>query len=518
MRRSTAPGEKRALYSCRYLRCCGGVEEERQQHVVGVGIGHDRRLGREDLDLLQGVALVVEAGQHPVTTALDVVPEGRALLADLVPLLEVRVHRAGLADVGAQDRHAARTVTGGNRRHQGPPRRFVVAALRLGSNPIPHDEPCQRSATNLEISHDELLTFADGCIEVREVPSRRSRQRCASVRVRDARTGQRLQRLRGQSPISALTQTHRGKRCSKHTESVDTGSPRRRSSPPDCSSPLAAATTPAAAAPQPAAANSTASTTGGSHATVDQPPPAAATLPPSSSKYQTAPDRDRPDGGALEEAGSEEGHVHRLRRPIVCRPQRLSQRSGHGARLGVHVDQRSGDRLRLGRSAGDRHAAGLHRRHRHRRGRVPAAVRRDEVGRHPVLHVLRDRRASRARTTTSTPTATTRRQRRQYSKVLVDWIINDSGGKANGLVVNLPAFPILSAQADGAKAAVRQLQRVHREVARSHARRPDQRRNGERHHLLPAVEPRHRLPLPHLQRLRARAWPRHLRAPVSPTR
>ncbi len=40
----------------------------------------------------------------------------------------------------------------------------------------------------------------------------------------------------------------------------------------------------------------------------------------------------------------------------------------------------------------------------------------------------------------------------QYSKVLVDWIINDSGGKANALVVNLPAFPILSAQADGAKA------------------------------------------------------------------
>jgi ribose transport system substrate-binding protein len=39
----------------------------------------------------------------------------------------------------------------------------------------------------------------------------------------------------------------------------------------------------------------------------------------------------------------------------------------------------------------------------------------------------------------------------QYSKVLVDWIINDSGGKANTLIVNLPAFPILSAQADGAK-------------------------------------------------------------------
>jgi ribose transport system substrate-binding protein len=38
-----------------------------------------------------------------------------------------------------------------------------------------------------------------------------------------------------------------------------------------------------------------------------------------------------------------------------------------------------------------------------------------------------------------------------YSRVLVDWIINDSGGKANALVVNLPLFPILSAQADGAK-------------------------------------------------------------------
>jgi len=41
----------------------------------------------------------------------------------------------------------------------------------------------------------------------------------------------------------------------------------------------------------------------------------------------------------------------------------------------------------------------------------------------------------------------------QYSKVLVDWIVNDSAGKANALIVNLPAFPILSAQADGAKAA-----------------------------------------------------------------
>ena len=40
-----------------------------------------------------------------------------------------------------------------------------------------------------------------------------------------------------------------------------------------------------------------------------------------------------------------------------------------------------------------------------------------------------------------------------YSKVLVDWIINDSAGAANALVVNLPAFPILSAQAEGASAA-----------------------------------------------------------------
>ena len=39
-----------------------------------------------------------------------------------------------------------------------------------------------------------------------------------------------------------------------------------------------------------------------------------------------------------------------------------------------------------------------------------------------------------------------------YSKVLVDWIIDDSGGAANTLVVNLPLFPILQAQADGAKA------------------------------------------------------------------
>jgi ribose transport system substrate-binding protein len=40
-----------------------------------------------------------------------------------------------------------------------------------------------------------------------------------------------------------------------------------------------------------------------------------------------------------------------------------------------------------------------------------------------------------------------------YSKVLVDWVINDSAGAANALVVNLPAFPILSAQAEGALAA-----------------------------------------------------------------
>ena len=91
-----------------------------------------------------------------------------------------------------------------------------------------------------------------------------------------------------------------------------------------------------------------------------------------------------------------------------------------------------------------------------------------------------------------------------YSKVLVDWIINDSAGTANALVVNLPAFPILSAQADGAKAALEACTRLHREVARPDARRSDQRRNGERDHLLPAVEPRRQLPLPHVQRFRAR--------------
>ena len=48
-----------------------------------------------------------------------------------------------------------------------------------------------------------------------------------------------------------------------------------------------------------------------------------------------------------------------------------------------------------------------------------------------------------------------------YSKVLVDWIINDSAGAANALVVNLPAFPILSAQADGAEAAFADVQRLH---------------------------------------------------------
>jgi len=39
-----------------------------------------------------------------------------------------------------------------------------------------------------------------------------------------------------------------------------------------------------------------------------------------------------------------------------------------------------------------------------------------------------------------------------YSKVLADWIIDDSGGSASTLVVNLPAFPILDVQAEGARA------------------------------------------------------------------
>ena len=39
-----------------------------------------------------------------------------------------------------------------------------------------------------------------------------------------------------------------------------------------------------------------------------------------------------------------------------------------------------------------------------------------------------------------------------YSKALSDWIITDSDGSANVLIVNLPAFPILDAQAEGAKA------------------------------------------------------------------
>ena len=48
----------------------------------------------------------------------------------------------------------------------------------------------------------------------------------------------------------------------------------------------------------------------------------------------TGADGDRPDRGALEDARSEEGHLHRLRRPVVCRPQRLPQGGGHGASVG----------------------------------------------------------------------------------------------------------------------------------------------------------------------------------------
>ena len=48
-----------------------------------------------------------------------------------------------------------------------------------------------------------------------------------------------------------------------------------------------------------------------------------------------------------------------------------------------------------------------------------------------------------------------------YSKVLADWIIDDSGGAANAVIVNLPAFPILDAQAEAAEAAfAEQLPRV----------------------------------------------------------
>jgi ribose transport system substrate-binding protein len=40
-----------------------------------------------------------------------------------------------------------------------------------------------------------------------------------------------------------------------------------------------------------------------------------------------------------------------------------------------------------------------------------------------------------------------------YSDVLASWIIDHSGGSANTLIVSLPAFPILEAQADSASAA-----------------------------------------------------------------
>ena len=106
-------------------------------------------------------------------------------------------------------------------------------------------------------------------------------------------------------------------------------------------------------------------------------------------------DRDRPNRGALEAARPQEGHLHRVRRSLLCRSGRLPQGCNHGARVGIHLDQRSADRLRLRRATGDRHAAGLHRRHGYRRRRLPAAVRRHEGGRHPLLHVLRDRRAGR---------------------------------------------------------------------------------------------------------------------------
>jgi ribose transport system substrate-binding protein len=39
-----------------------------------------------------------------------------------------------------------------------------------------------------------------------------------------------------------------------------------------------------------------------------------------------------------------------------------------------------------------------------------------------------------------------------YGPALADWVIADSGGKAHTLVMNLPAFPILTAQADAVKA------------------------------------------------------------------
>jgi ribose transport system substrate-binding protein len=39
----------------------------------------------------------------------------------------------------------------------------------------------------------------------------------------------------------------------------------------------------------------------------------------------------------------------------------------------------------------------------------------------------------------------------QYGAALADWVIADSGGKAHTVIMNLPAFPILSAQGDAVK-------------------------------------------------------------------
>ena len=40
----------------------------------------------------------------------------------------------------------------------------------------------------------------------------------------------------------------------------------------------------------------------------------------------------------------------------------------------------------------------------------------------------------------------------EYGKALTDWVISDSGGTANTLIVSLPAFPILTAQQDAVQA------------------------------------------------------------------
>lgn len=44
-----------------------------------------------------------------------------------------------------------------------------------------------------------------------------------------------------------------------------------------------------------------------------------------------------------------------------------------------------------------------------------------------------------------------------YAGALMDWIVTDSGGAANVLAVTLPAFPILGAQVDAAKAELEEL-------------------------------------------------------------